>query len=161
MYDYREYLKYDFLDWAQFLVALLVTKISVCLFLLRLSQFNRVRVVLYALIGFLVMTHIPLFLLFVLQCNPVSKEWDSELPGQCLSKDTVKNIVLSQGGKHCEAHRSRMSLESLTILISLFTSDRFHWCNVPSHPPAKCENQVWNQAWRVSSHERWCHVSLP
>ncbi|KAI4253705.1 MAG: hypothetical protein L6R42_007481 [Xanthoria sp. 1 TBL-2021] len=95
--QYRTYLKYDFLDWAQFFIALLVTKISICLFLLRLSQFDRLRNVLYGLIWLLVTTHIPLFFIYVLQCDPVRKAWDKEADGKCMSMDIVQNVVTAQG----------------------------------------------------------------
>ncbi|KAL8846471.1 MAG: hypothetical protein Q9221_008437 [Calogaya cf. arnoldii] len=91
------YLKYDFLDWAQFFVALLVTKISICLFLLRLSQFDRLRTVLYGLIWLLVTTHIPLFFIYVFQCDPVRKAWDKEMDGKCMSMDIVQNVITAQG----------------------------------------------------------------
>ncbi|KAL8677442.1 MAG: hypothetical protein Q9186_006128 [Xanthomendoza sp. 1 TL-2023] len=94
---YQHYLKFDFLDWAQFFTALLVTKISICLFLLRLSQFNRLRAILYGLIGFLVITHIPLFFIYVFQCSPIRKAWDRESVGKCLSLDIVKNVIIAQG----------------------------------------------------------------
>lgn len=96
--QYMTYLKYDFLDWAQFFVALLVTKISICLFLLRLSQFDRLRTVLYGLIWVLVTTHVPLFFIYVFQCDPVRKAWDKEADGQCMSMDIVQNVITAQGG---------------------------------------------------------------
>ncbi|KAL8998623.1 MAG: hypothetical protein Q9169_002374 [Polycauliona sp. 2 TL-2023] len=95
--QYMTYLKYDFLDWAQFFIALLVTKISICLFLLRLSQFNRLRNVLYGLMGILVMTHIPLLFIYIFQCDPVRKAWDREMDGECMSMDVVQNVVTAQG----------------------------------------------------------------
>ena len=97
--DYSQFLKFDYLDWAQFFVALAVTKISIRLFLLRLSQFNKLKVILYGLIGFLVTTHVPLLLLYILQCDPVGKVWDHGLSGKCLSLNVVENIVIAQGGE--------------------------------------------------------------
>ncbi|KAL8790917.1 MAG: hypothetical protein Q9213_000342 [Squamulea squamosa] len=95
--QYRNYLKYDFLDWGQFIIALLVTKISICLFLLRLSHFNRLRAALYGLIGVLVITHIPLFFIFVFQCDPVRKAYDKEIDGRCMSMVMVENVIIAQG----------------------------------------------------------------
>ncbi|KAL8949431.1 MAG: hypothetical protein Q9222_004454 [Ikaeria aurantiellina] len=40
---YKKFLKYDYLDWAQVFATLALSKISICLFLLRLSSFRRVR----------------------------------------------------------------------------------------------------------------------
>ncbi|KAI4229427.1 MAG: hypothetical protein L6R36_000881 [Xanthoria steineri] len=95
--QYMTYLKYDFLDWAQFFVALLVTKISICLFLLRVSQFDRLRNVLYGLMWVLVTTHVPLFFIYVFQCDPVRKAWDKEADGKCMSMNIVQNVITAQG----------------------------------------------------------------
>ncbi|KAI4229835.1 MAG: hypothetical protein L6R40_008045 [Gallowayella cf. fulva] len=95
--QYQQYLKYDFLDWAQFFIALLVTKISICLFLTRLSQFHRLRAVLYGLMGFLFVTHIPLFFIYVFQCSPVRRAWQRDVGGKCMSKDVVENVIIAQG----------------------------------------------------------------
>lgn len=97
--NYRNFLKYNYLDTAQFFIALATCKISICLFLLRLSQFNKLRRVLWSLIGFLVFTHLVLFLMIVLQCNPVRKVWDLGVPGTCFSMEIVMNITIVQGGK--------------------------------------------------------------
>ncbi|KAL8686993.1 MAG: hypothetical protein Q9218_006711 [Villophora microphyllina] len=94
---YRNFLKYYYLDTVQFFVALATCKISICLFLLRLSQFNRLRAVLYGLIAFLVFTTVALTLLYALQCHPVHKAWDLGASGACFSRDLVLNITIVQG----------------------------------------------------------------
>ena len=106
---YRNYLEYDYLDKALFFVALAVCKISICLFLLRLSQMNRLRHVLYGLMIFLILTHVPLFLMLLLQCQPLRKAWE-DVPGKCLSIEFVKNVIIAQGGK------SQIQISSLLIL---------------------------------------------
>ena len=96
---YQNYLKYDYLDWVQFFIALAVCKISICLFLLRLSQLNRLRLVLYVLIVFLVTTHVPLSLLILFQCSPLRRAWEKSVPGKCFSMNAIKNVIFAQGGK--------------------------------------------------------------
>lgn len=68
-----------------------------CLFLLRLSQFNKLKNVLYGLIAFLFVTHVPLLFLIVSQCNPVTKAWDWVLTGACFSMQAVETITIAQG----------------------------------------------------------------
>ena len=99
---YTIYMKFNYIDWAQCFVALAVSKISVCLFLLRLSHFNRLRHVLHGLIGFLFVTHLACLLLFLLQCIPVNKAWVEEAPGKCFSKEMIMNIIIAQGGEPTE-----------------------------------------------------------
>ena len=100
-YDYKEFLKYDYLDWLQAFITLAVSKISICLFLLRLSKFNKLKTVLWALIGLLVLTHLPLIIMYIAQCNPVSRAWNTALDGRCFSKQVIENILIAQGGKYC------------------------------------------------------------
>ncbi len=95
--QYRNFLKYYYLDTAQFFIALATCKISICLFLLRLSQFNKLKRVLYGLILFLIVTHLALFFLNVFQCSPVDKVWNLDDPGKCFSQQMVMNILIAQG----------------------------------------------------------------
>ena len=95
--QYTGFLKYDYLDWAQCFLVLAVTKISICLFLLRLSVFNNLRKILWGLISFLVISHLTLFFLIVFQCEPIHKVWDTEVQGTCFRKYTVEKIVIVQG----------------------------------------------------------------
>ncbi|KAL8701532.1 MAG: hypothetical protein Q9201_004861 [Fulgogasparrea decipioides] len=96
---YKKFLKYDYLDWAQVFATLMLSKISICLFLLRLSSFRKLRLGLYALIAFLITSHVPLFFLIIFQCSPVSKYWTHPLdgPGVCFTKATVETIIIVQG----------------------------------------------------------------
>lgn len=115
---YQKFLKYDYLDWAQVFATLALSKISICLFLLRLSSFRRLRFWLYALIIFLIVSHVPLFFLIVFQCSPIRKYWANPLegPGSCFSKATVETIIIVQGGESFVLflHRSRVIVLSQT-----------------------------------------------
>ena len=97
-YDQKELLKFDYLDWIQTFITLAISKISICLLLLRLSKFSKLRTVLYTLIAFLFVTHFPLLVLFIAQCNPTEKAWNTGLNGKCFSKQTVSKILIAQGG---------------------------------------------------------------
>lgn len=92
------FLKYNFLDWNQVFITLCVSKIAICMFLLRISIFAKWRVFLYGVIAFLVATHLPLELLFLLQCIPLNKNWEQQIPGSCFSLVTVEKIIIVQGG---------------------------------------------------------------
>ena len=115
--NYRNFLKYDYLDTAQFYIALATCKISICLFLLRLSQFDRIKRVLWCMIGFVIITHCTLFLLVVFQCNPIHKAWDLGIPGRCFSKQVVVNINIAQGGELRRSSRERRSESILTTCV--------------------------------------------
>ena len=59
---------------------------------------KRLRLVLYGLIAFLILTHVPLFLMLHLQCQPLRKVWEN-VPGKCLSMIVIENVIIAQGGK--------------------------------------------------------------
>ena len=94
---YVWFLKYNFLDWVQVFITLPLSKISICLFLLRISKFERWRNFLFGLIGFIIITHTPLTILFLLQCIPLNKNWNTSVPGRCFSKQSVEVIIIIQG----------------------------------------------------------------
>ena len=96
---YIGFLKYNYLDWCQVFLTLAISKIAVCLFLLRISKFDRWRNFLYGMIAFLILTHLPLTFLFIFQCRPVNKVWDTQVPGDCWSKETMEIIIIVQGGQ--------------------------------------------------------------
>ncbi|CAO1602115.1 hypothetical protein XANCAGTX0491_005746 [Xanthoria calcicola] len=49
-YDYKMLLKWDYLDWPQTFLTLAISKISICLLLLRLSQLSKLKKVLHWLV---------------------------------------------------------------------------------------------------------------
>ena len=99
---YEGFLKYNYLDWIQVFITLALSKISICLFLLRISKFERWRWFLFGLIGFLVVTHVPLTFLYIFQCIPIQKIWQSTqgpVSGHCMSKKATERVIIVQGGK--------------------------------------------------------------
>ena len=119
---YEGFLKYNFLDWIQVFVTLALSKISICLFLLRISKFERWRWFLFGLIAFLVATHVPLTLLYIFQCIPLQKNWETvqgTVPGHCMSKKAVQKIIIVQGGMSTVVPRvSNYYLREETSIIS-------------------------------------------
>ena len=83
------------------IVSLAVSKLAIALFLLRLTQFNRLRYLIWGLIAFLFLSHVPFLIAVSLQCIPVRKFWSPEVPGKCWPKSTVMYIMIGQGGECC------------------------------------------------------------
>ena len=76
---------------------LALCKISICLFLLRLSQFNEIRKLLWALIFIIVLFTIPLWLVWLLQCHPIERYWHKKVSGTCFRRITIMRIFIIQG----------------------------------------------------------------
>jgi hypothetical protein len=99
--EFTTYRRMDYLYWAQLFIILPLSKVSICQFLLRLSTVKKtkLRASLYALIGFLVVTHVPFIVLILVQCRPAHRYWNLSADGDCFTSDRVADIVISQGGK--------------------------------------------------------------
>ena len=76
------------------------TKVSTCLFLLRITitkNFIRPR---QTAIFILVISNIVLSLTWILQCTPhLDKAWNDRMPGKCFSKGQLERIIIAQASK--------------------------------------------------------------
>ena len=78
----------------------LCTRLSICLFLLRIFRTRREwRWGLYALMIFVTAVVIPTIVSLLAQCSPVQKQWDPLVPGKCWSPQTVIDIGYFNGGQ--------------------------------------------------------------
>ena len=87
-------------DWIQTFITLCMTKVSICLFLLRIVDSRGTRIAMYSTIGFTVLFTTVCVALFLGICRPLKAYWDVGVNGVCLSDDEVKNIVIAQGGPY-------------------------------------------------------------
>ena len=73
------------------------TKISICLFLLRIPIHTRYIVPLQVAIAVLVVSNIVLTLLWIFQSWPVQAVWDPRIsPQYCFNHNIIFNIILAQ-----------------------------------------------------------------
>ena len=84
-------------DWIQTFLNLMLIKISICVFLIRIN--NRAFIIrpLYVAIGVMILTTIICVGLFLGICVPLQARWDVGVNGKCLSKASEMWIVISQG----------------------------------------------------------------
>ena len=90
----REFRKYTFGEWIQTFATLMFTKVSICLFLIRIPQSKSLKRPLEWAVAFLLFSNTILTVLWVMQCQPLHAAWDDE--GICLSKGAKEGIVLTQ-----------------------------------------------------------------
>lgn len=93
----RNYQALAWADWVQVFITLLLTKISICLFLLRIVNSSKVTRFMYGLIGFMVLFTAVCVFLFLGICRPLKAYWDVGVQGTCLSDRQVESIVIAQG----------------------------------------------------------------
>ncbi|KAL8782218.1 MAG: hypothetical protein Q9213_005584 [Squamulea squamosa] len=94
----REFLKYTYGEWIQTFASLMWTKISICLFLMRIPVSKAYIRPLQAGVVILVVSNVILTLLWILQCSPVSAAWDLELKkrSKCFSKGQLQRVIIAQ-----------------------------------------------------------------
>ena len=87
----------------------LCTRLSICLFLLRIFRTKITwRRGLYAIMAFATAVIIPTVVVLLAQCSPVQKLWEPTRPGHCWSPQIVIHIGYFNGGK-------RLALSSFLI----------------------------------------------
>ncbi|KAL8896124.1 MAG: hypothetical protein Q9207_007865, partial [Kuettlingeria erythrocarpa] len=85
------------IDWMQTFIVIMLTKISICLFLLRIKNNKSNKIFMYALIAANVLVTAVSCFLFLGLCRPMRAYWDVGVDGKCFSKLQIEAIVASQG----------------------------------------------------------------
>lgn len=75
------------------------TKVSICLFLLRITVTKATIRPLQAAVVTLIVSNIVLSLTWIFQCTPIDKAWNDKLPGKCFTKGQLERIIISQARK--------------------------------------------------------------
>ncbi|KAL8646687.1 MAG: hypothetical protein Q9210_005994, partial [Variospora velana] len=93
----RRFIIIGWLDWMQTFITIMLTKISICLFLLRIKNDVSNKIFMYILItANVVVTSVICFLLLGI-CQPLRAYWDVGVDGQCFSTRQFMIMVASQG----------------------------------------------------------------
>lgn len=96
----QEFNKYTWGEWIQTFATLMWTKVSICLFLLRIPVQKWLIRPLQAALVILIVSNVILTILWITQCRPVAAAWDESLQGICFSKDQIRSIVFAQASMY-------------------------------------------------------------
>ncbi len=107
------------IDWMQTFIAIMLTKISICLFLLRIKNNKSNKIFMYTLIAANVIVTAVSCFLFLGLCRPMRAYWDIGVDGKCFSKLQIEAIVASQG---CLSIPVDTSITAFADLASIFCS---------------------------------------
>jgi len=93
-----EFGKYVYGEWIQTFATLMFTKVSICLFLLRIPVTKVLIRPLQAAVAFLVVSNVVLTLMWIFQCTPVDAAWNSEKQStsRCFSRGELQRIIMAQ-----------------------------------------------------------------
>ena len=98
--SYLEYVRYSYGEWIQTFATLMFTKVSICLFLLRIVMGKAFVRSLQALIIVLVLSNIVLTIIWILQCRPVYLAWVTlEEPLSYFTEVELQRIILAQASE--------------------------------------------------------------
>lgn len=94
-----EYHKFVYGEWIQTFASLMWTKVSICLFLLRIPISKRLTRPLQLGVVVLVVSNVVLTICWILQCRPLHAAWDKTIEAQCFSRGKVLKIILAQASR--------------------------------------------------------------
>lgn len=96
--DAMDTLKWSFAAMTLFFAIVCLTKISICLFILRIKKTGRLKWILYTLMaGLVITTAAPEIILFA-QCRPIRSFWDRSI-GNCWNETIYISVVWAQAGR--------------------------------------------------------------
>lgn len=75
------------------------TKVSICLFLLRIPIRKIFVRPLQASVVILIVSNVVLTLTWILQCHPVDAAWNLNVNGKCLSRGQLLRVIIAQASK--------------------------------------------------------------
>ena len=93
-------LKYSFITQIFLYLVNSLTKISICLFILRIKKTGWLKWCLYVLMGGLIVTAATCWIVLFAQCRPIYRNWDRTNPhGSCWDPSIYEDVVWAQVGK--------------------------------------------------------------
>ena len=115
----------------------MLTKTSICLFLLRIVDSRKIKIAIYALIGCLITFTTVCVCLFLGVCRPLKAYWDVGVDGVCLSDHQLESVVLVQGSKV----ESPLTICAVANATSTFHHFRSYMCGLSDFVPAESSDQ--------------------
>lgn len=76
-----------------------LTKVSICLMIIRLTNSRRMTQAMWTFVGFLVVINLACFIVVTASCRPFQALWDFSIHGKCRSHTILFAFAWIQGGK--------------------------------------------------------------
>ncbi|ORY19021.1 hypothetical protein BCR34DRAFT_472692 [Clohesyomyces aquaticus] len=90
-------MRYWWLCYIAYFWTMIGAKISIGLFLLRVTISKLQRWTIYIVMGLTVLTGIVFFLVTLLQCSPINYFWDRSRPGACINVEVIVGLTFLYG----------------------------------------------------------------
>ena len=139
------------------------TKVSICLFLLRIPFKKSFIRPLQAALVVLILSNVILTILWIVQCRPVDAAWDSSIHGACFSKRQRESIILAQASKLQLLVRFPRLPRDLLLMLGVFRSNicciRLFLCCLPHPALVGRSDTLENQSGPLLLDGTGCYVS--
>lgn len=94
-----EFKKYTYGEWIQTFATLMWTKVSICLFLMRIPATRALIRPLQAAVAILLVSNVVLTILWIVQCRPIDAAWNSFIQGSCFTRGQLQRIIIAQASR--------------------------------------------------------------
>lgn len=121
----QEFRKYVWGEWIQTFASLMWTKVSICLFLLRIPIQKILIRPLEVGVVILIVSNVVLTLCWIVQCHPVEAAWNMEIKGQCFGRGQKQRIIMAQAGRSKYTGHIREKLTNYHKVISIVSDFTF------------------------------------
>lgn len=124
--DIENLVHWSYVAEIQAVVGVMITKISVCWFVLRLlGPTNRwMRIVIWTCMGLSLATALMYVLSQAFVCIPLEAYWNPRVHGRCISKQTISDILLPTNSKPtsvCAGHMQHSLTSIVMNIVAEFT----------------------------------------
>lgn len=132
------------------------TKVSICLFLLRIAINKKLTRPLQWGVVALIVSNIILTLCWILQCRPVRAAWDTTIESQCFSRGQKQRVILAQASG--TPSKTNIRHECTNSFHSHFSDLRFYLRECSHTAIVERADQVEKKNWLELSNGVRCNV---
>ena len=155
-HELLEFQKYTYGEWIQTFATLMWTKVSICLFLLRIAINKKLTRPLQWGVVALIVSNIILTLCWILQCRPVRAAWDTTIESQCFSRGQKQRVILAQASG--TPSKTNIRHECTNSFHSHFSDLRFYLRECSHTAIVERADQVEKKNWLELSNGVRCNV---
>ena len=147
-----EILRWNYASEVLLFAIIPATKISICLFVLRIKNTGWLKWLIYGLMAGLVITTVVPIIVLLVQCRPIEAFWNKSA-GSCWSPKVINDVNYAQVGKFSGA----LSLH-IADFHSLFDRFGLYLLLTTYHNTMECPDACSYEDSCMWSHEPWTHV---
>ena len=151
-------LKYSHIDQIPYVATVCLTKISVCLMVLRIKSTKRLRWSMCLLILGRLVVNIADIVVLLAQCRPIELLFDDSRTGTCWPTTVIAVFTTTQGSPFSLSQET-LDLCPKCALFSILCIDRFRLYHAPNRPDLGFKSPKLTKVRYMRTDESWTDVS--